>query len=105
MISDSSSMSRMEPLDMNCFPGGGQLNVEGRALARCRAHVNLSRVFFDDAVAYGKSEARAPAVALGGEEGIKDAVNVFPPNPRAGVRDFHLETSLLGARPPFQHAL
>src|SRR5260370_1002913 len=96
LISDSSSMTRMEPLDMNCFPGGGQLNVEGRALARCRAHVNLSCVFFDDAVAYGKSEARAPPVALGGEEGIKDAANVFPRNPRAGVRDVHRDASVVG---------
>jgi len=43
-------------LDMDCFLDRGELDVERRALARGRAHINLSGMLFDNAVTHGKTE-------------------------------------------------
>src|ERR1700680_541286 len=89
-ISDSSSTTRMAPLDMYRFPRSREFQPERCAFIRSRAHVNLSGVFPDDAVAYRKPQARAAAGRLRGEEGIEDAVQIFARNSgtRVGNLDF-----------------
>src|SRR5690242_5840183 len=93
----------MEPLDMSRFPGRGELHVERSALSGRGPHVNLSRVFLDDSVAYRETKARAPAVGLGGEERIEDAVNVFARNSCAGIRDFDFDAAVVRAGADFEH--
>src|SRR5437667_12599227 len=93
----------MEPLDMGGFPGRGELHVERSALPGRRAHVNLSRVLLDDAVADRQAEAGAAAVGFGGEERIKDAVDVFAGNSRAGISDLDLDDAIRRGVADMQH--
>src|SRR5215472_5446178 len=94
----------MEPLDMSRFPGRRELNVERGALSRRRAHINLSRMFLDDAVGNGEAKAGAAAIGFGGEERIKDAVDVFARDSRAGIRNFDFYTAIVRSRADFQHS-
>src|SRR5690242_19039808 len=94
----------MEPLDMSRFPGRGELYVERSALSGRRAHINLSRMFLDNAVTYRKPQSSAAAVGFGREEGIKDAVDVLGRNSRAGIRDFHFHTAIVRGSADFQHS-
>src|ERR1700739_4089743 len=103
-ISDSSSTTRMEPLDMNRFPRGGELQPEGSALPRRRAHVQLAGMLLDDPVADQKPQAGAAARRLRGEEGIEDAIQIFARNARAGVLDFHFDRSIVRGRADLDRA-
>src|SRR5689334_10175913 len=94
----------MEPLDMSRFPGRGELHVKRSALSRRGPHVNLSRMFLDDSVAYRKTQACAAAVGLGGEERIKDSVNVFAGDPCARIRDFYFHAAIVRAGANFEHS-
>src|SRR4029077_9285534 len=94
-ISDSSSTTRMEPLDMDRFLNRGELDVEGSAFARGRAHVNLSGMLLNDSVAHGETEARAATAGFRGEERIEDAVNVFARNAGASVRNFNFDAAVV----------
>src|SRR5438876_4616781 len=94
----------MEPLDMSRFPGRGELHVERSALPGRRAHVNLSRVLLDDAVADRQAEPGAAAVRFGGEKRIKNAVDILAGNSRAGIRDFDFDAAILRGGADFQHS-
>src|ERR1700739_4389559 len=76
-ISDSSSTTRMEPLDMNRFPRHREFQPEGGAFSRRRAHVQLAGVLLDDAVAHGKPQPSAAPGRFRGEERIEEAVHIF----------------------------
>src|ERR1700682_930267 len=102
-ISDSSSITRIEPLGMDCFPERGELNVEGCALSGGRAYIDLSCMLFDYTVAHGQAQACAAAVGFGGEEGIEDARNVLAGNAGAGVGDFNFDAAIVGGGADFEH--
>src|SRR6266853_602688 len=95
LISDSSSTTRMEPLDMNRFPSCGEFKTEGSAFALGGAHVDLSRVLLDNAVAHRKSQPRAAAGRFRGEEGVEDAMQVFVWNTGTGVGNFDLNRTIV----------
>ena len=59
-------------------------------------------MFLDDAVADAEPEASAFAHALGGIEGIEDAIRFLDAGP--GVLKFGDDSSLLGVNPDFQSA-
>src|SRR5208282_4532633 len=103
-ISSSSSTTRIDPLGMDSFPGYGELQAEGCALARRRAHVHFARVLLDDAVAHRKAESGAPSGGLGCEEWIEDAMDMFRRNARSGVDDFDFDGAIVSRGPDFQHA-
>ena len=71
---------------MDCFPGDREFQPERSALARRRAHVNLSRVLLDNAVADRKTQPGAPAGGLGGEEWIENAMEMLGRNARCRCR-------------------
>src|SRR6266852_7033531 len=79
-ISDSSSITRIEPLGMDCFPERGKLNVEGCALSGGRTYIDFSSMFFDYTVADGQAQACAAAVRFGGEKWVENAMNVLAGN-------------------------
>src|SRR5437879_12265503 len=94
----------MEPLDMDRFLDRWELDVERSALAGRRADINLSSMLLDNAVTHGKTEAGAAAVGFGGEERIKDAMNVFAGDASAGVRHFGFDAAVMLCYTDFVHS-
>src|ERR1700676_1264293 len=103
-ISDSSSTTRIEPLDMDRFPYRGELNMERSALPGCRTHIDFSGVLFDNAVAHRKTEARAAAAGFGGEERIENAVNVLAWNARAGIGNLDFDAAIVRGGAHLEHS-
>src|SRR6266403_583268 len=103
-ISNSSSTTRMAPLDMNRFPCGREFEPEGRAFVRGGAHVDFPGMLLDDAVAHRKPQARTAAGDLRGEKGIKDAVQIFMGNSGACIGDFDFNRAVVRRRADFHHA-
>src|SRR6202007_2021065 len=79
-ISDSSSTTRMEPLDMNRFPGRGEFEPEGSAFTGRGPHIDLARMFLDDSITYRKSQARAAPGRFRREERIEDPLQILAGN-------------------------
>src|SRR5207302_1191320 len=74
----------------DCLPAQGEIQGEGRAGAGTALHANLARMFLNDAISDGKTEAGAAGLAfakrcLGGKEWIVDALAVFGVDARSGV--------------------
>src|SRR5450755_132234 len=103
-ISDSSSTTRMEPLDMDRFPYRGEFDVEGCALAGGGADINFSSVLFDYAVADRQPQAGAAPAGFGGEKRIENAMDVFARNARASVHNFHFNAPVMRGGAHFQHS-
>src|ERR1700674_4295894 len=103
-ISDSSSTTRIAPLDMNRFPCDREFAPEGRAFFRRGTHVHLPGVLLDDAVAHRKSQARAAPRGFRGEERIEDAVQIFPGNSGTCIGDFDFYRAVERGRADFHHA-
>src|SRR5579872_4996054 len=98
-ISDSSSTTRMAPLDMYRFPSHREFQPEGRALSGRGAHIHFPGVLLDDAVAHGESQAGAAPGRFRGEKGIEDAVQILARDARAAVDDLDFDGAVesLGA--------
>src|SRR5229473_7031348 len=94
----------MEPLDMDRFLDRWKLNVEGGAFAGRRAHINLSGMFLDDAVAHGETETGSAAAGFGGEERVKDAMNMFAGNAATGIRHFDFDAAIVRGSANFEHS-
>src|SRR4029077_6351465 len=103
-ISDSSSTTRIAPLDMNRFPHGWKLDVKRRAFPWRRAYIYFSCVLLDDSVAHGKPQARASTTGLGCEKRIENPVNVLAWNPCSGIHYFYFHAPVVRAGAHFQHA-
>src|SRR6266478_4479423 len=103
-ISDSSSTTRIAPLDMNRLPYRWKLDVKRRAFAGRRADIHFSRMFLDDSVAHGKSQAGASTTGLGGKKRIKNSIDVFARNSCAGVHNLNLNATVMRAGSHFQNA-
>ena len=78
--------------------------MEGCTFAGRRAHIDFPGVFLDDAVTHGKSEAGATAAGFGGEERVKDAMDVFAGNPGAGIRHFNFHAAVMRRGADGQHS-
>src|SRR4029077_19997600 len=91
-------------LDMNWLPHRWQLDVECCAFAGRGADIHFSRMFLDDSVAYGKSQAGASTTGLGGKKRIENPVNVFAGNSCASIDDLNLDASIVRTGPHFQDA-
>jgi len=78
--------------------------MEGCASARRRAHVYFPCVFFDDAIAHGKPEARTSACGFCGEERIENPVDVIARNSRARIDDFDFDAAIVGSGANLQQA-
>jgi hypothetical protein len=89
---------------MDRFPDCGELDVERSAFAGRRAYFDLPGMFLDNAVTHGKAQASSAAAGFGGEEGIKDAMDVFAgyAGPRIGHFDFDAAVVRGGA--DFEHS-
>src|SRR5271155_1729361 len=87
-ISDSSSTTSIEPLDMGGFPNGWEFNMERGSSAGGGSYVALAGVVLADPVAHAKAEPGAAGARLGGEKGIKNLMNVLAGNAVARIRDF-----------------
>src|ERR1700686_3872825 len=90
-ISDSSSTTRIAPLDMNRFPCDREFEPEGRAFFWRGAHVDLPGVLLDNAVAHRKPQARAAPRGLRSKEGIEDTVQIFAGNAGTCIGDFDFD--------------
>src|SRR5262249_7842989 len=101
---DSSSTTRMEPLDMDRFPDCGEFNVEGRALAGSGANVDFSSVLLNDAIADGKAQSGASPARFGGEKGIEDAMDVIARNAGTGICHFDFHAAVVRCCSDFQHS-
>jgi len=98
-VSASSSITRIEPLGMNCLPHGRKFNVEGFLSRGRRRHIDLGRLFFYDPVAHGEAQARwcrAPACREKVSKYLMDLVRRGIPF--ALVRHFNFHGCLVGAR-------
>ena len=69
------------------FLGDGQLDDEGRALARLAQGRDRAAVFLDVAVAQAQAQAGAFANFLGRKKGIENAPQMFPRDARPVVLD------------------
>src|SRR6266849_7859344 len=103
-ISASSSTTRMAPLDMDLFSEDGELETEGSAFAGRGAHIDLSGVLLDDAVADRKSQPGAAAGRLGGKERIENADQVFAGDAHPGIGDLNLDVAVLRRRAHLEHS-
>src|ERR1700739_670940 len=74
-ISDSSSTTRIEPLDMDGFPDCWEFDMKRSSSTGGRPYVDLAGVFLDDPVAHATTKTGSPAAWLGREEWIKNLVN------------------------------
>src|SRR3974390_3217455 len=74
-ISDSSSITRMDPLDMDRFPDCGELDMEGSAPAGCGTNIDFARMLLDDPVTYAEAESSSTAPGLGGEKRIENLMD------------------------------
>src|SRR5437899_12883712 len=72
---------------------------EATSRSKLTLHLDTSAVGRDDVVADRQAEARAPARRLGGEEGVKQTVEVFRGDAlaRIGDLDLHLAFGRRGA--------
>src|SRR5262249_31110718 len=91
-------------LDMDGFPDGRKLDVEGSAFSGRRAHIDFTGMFFDDSVADGEAQTGAAAAGFGGEKWIEDAMDVFAGNARAGIGNFDFHAAVVSRRANFQHS-
>jgi hypothetical protein len=89
---------------MDRFPYSRELDVERSAFAGRRAHINLSSMLLDNPVTYRETEAGAAATGLGGEERVKDAMDVFAGYAGAGIRYFDFDAAVVRRGADFQHA-
>src|SRR5258707_1177510 len=103
-ISDSSSITRIEPLCMDCFPERGEFNVEGCAFSWGRAYIDFSCMLLDYTVADGQTQACAAAVGFGGKERIENAMNVLARDACSCVCDFDFHAAVVGGGADFKHA-
>src|SRR6267378_3808779 len=94
----------MEPLDMDRCPDCGELDVERSAFAGRRAYLDLPGMFLDNAVTHGKAESGSAATSFGGEEGIKDAMDVFAGYAGAGIRHFDFDAAVVRRGADFEHS-
>src|SRR5215472_13031106 len=90
-ISDSSSMTSIDPLDMHRFPDCREFDVEGSATSGCGANINFSGMFLNDSVAHAQAETGATASRLGREKRIKNLMDVLARDSVTGIGhvDFH----------------
>src|SRR5208283_3057796 len=103
-ISDSSSTTRIDPLDMDRFPDSRELDVEGSAPAWRRADINSTGVFFDDPVAHRQAETCAAPCRFGREKRIKNLMDVFTGNAVARVNNLYLDAAIVRRSAHFQHS-
>src|SRR5271157_3121484 len=103
-ISDSSSTTRIDPLDMDRFPDSRELDVEGSAPAWRRADINSTGVFFDDPVAHRQAETCAAPCRFGREKRIKNLMDVFTGNAVARVNNLYLDAAIVRGSAHFQHS-
>src|SRR6202140_1622385 len=103
-ISDSSSTTRIEPLDMNRFPDRRQLYVKRSSFTRSRPHVNLPRMFFNNSIAHRQPQSGSAPARLGSEKWVEYPVNILAPNALPGVDNFHFHTSIVRRGTHFQHS-
>src|SRR5208337_4161348 len=103
-ISDSSSTTRIEPLDMDRFPDSREFDVEGSTPAWRRANINSAGVFLDDPVAHGQAETCAAPCRLGSEKRIKNLMDVFTGDAVARVNNFNLDAAIVRGSAHFQHS-
>src|SRR5271169_5334337 len=76
-ISDSSSTTRIEPLDMDGLPNCWEFNMERSSSAGGRSYVDLAGMFLDDPVAHAEAEPGSPGACLSREERIKNLMDVL----------------------------
>src|ERR1700730_212412 len=84
--------------DCRTCAGRWELQLEGSAYTELALDVYLPGMLLHDSVADGKSEAGAFGrpihwLGLGGEEGVVDAVEMFPFDAASGVLDTYQHTS------------
>src|SRR5580693_4401918 len=101
-ISASSSITRIEPLGMNCVPHGRKFNMEGSTSPGGGAHIDLAGMFFDDTITHGQTKASAAATGFGREKRVKNLMDVVAGNPVARVRHFDFHASVMSAGADFQ---
>src|SRR5690242_3555916 len=89
---------------MDRFAGSGELDVERGSLSGRGAYIDFSSMLFDYTVADGKAQAGAAAIGLGGEERVKNAMDVLAGNACAGIRNFHFNAAVVRHRADLQHA-
>src|SRR5450432_1211764 len=94
----------MDPLDMDRFPHGWELDMERCALAGSRADINFSGMLFDDAIGDGQAQAGAATGGFRREKRIEDAMYMFARNAGSGVGDFDFDAAIVRGGANFQHA-
>src|SRR5579885_3652483 len=114
-MSGSSSTTRTRPLlSVVCASGAdisggihrlprctgfkpGQFQMEARA-AWIAGDLDGAGMFLNDTVCHRQAQPGALAAGLGGEEGIKDPVDILRRDAVAGIGDFHTRAGLLARR-------
>ena len=61
-------------------------------------------MFLDNSVTYGEAKTGTPATCFGGEEGVKDAVNVFAGYASARIRDFNFNAAVMRRSANFEQS-
>jgi len=61
-------------------------------------------MLLDDSVADRESQTGASTAGLGGKKRIKNPIDVFARNPRAGVHNFNLDAAIMRAGSHLQNA-
>src|SRR5262249_12437374 len=80
----------------DCLPDHGEFHDERRPAARRAVNPDFPRVFLNDSVGDGKSQARPAAsarfrLALSGEEGVINTMDVFLRDATSGICDLDLD--------------
>src|SRR5208337_2795364 len=103
-ISDSSSMTRIDPLDTDAFPDCWEFDMERSSSTGGRSYVDLAGMFLDDPVAHAETETGSPASGLRREERIKNPMDVLAGNSVTGIHYFNFHAAVVRGGTHFQHS-